>query len=149
VSNLEAEQQSDEEVQYQEQSYDQQEPTIYQQEPQRFDDYPIARGPAVQQPQQSQMQYDDRKISNLIPIDQSEDRSGFIHGLSTGLGIGCIATFIIMWITVFFSPQLPTNVTYESMLSIFIYPLVYLLAVGLIALTAGVVREYYIRKESF
>ena len=50
---------------------------------------------------------------------------------------------------VFFSPQLPSTVTYEAMLSVFIYPLIYLLAVGLIALTAGIVREYYVRKNSF
>jgi len=54
-----------------------------------------------------------------------------------------------MWIVVFFSPQLPSTVTYEAMLSVFIYPLVHLLAVGLIALTAGIVREYYTRKNSF
>jgi len=54
-----------------------------------------------------------------------------------------------MWIVVFFSPQLPSTVTYEAMLSVFIYPLIYLLAVGLIALTAGIVREYYTRKNSF
>ncbi|MEM2280592.1 MAG: hypothetical protein QXZ68_01180 [Candidatus Bathyarchaeia archaeon] len=77
---------------------------------------------------------------------QEEDRSSFIHGLSVGLGIGCIATFVIIWITVFFSPMLPPTITYESMLSVFIYPLLYLLTVGLIALTAGVVREYYTRK---
>lgn len=74
--------------------------------------------------------------------NQVEDRSGFIHGLSVGLGIGCIATFIIVWISIFFAPQLP-SVTYENLLAIFIYPLVYLLIVGLIALTAGIVREYY------
>jgi len=73
------------------------------------------------------------------------DRSSFVHGLSIGLGIGCIATFIIMWITVFFTPQLPQTITYEAMLAIFIYPLIYLLAVGLVALTAGIVREYYAR----
>lgn len=78
--------------------------------------------------------------------EPTEDRSSFIHGLSVGLGIGCIATFIIMWITVFFSPMLPSTITYESMLSVFIYPLLYLLAIGLIALTAGIVREYYGRK---
>jgi fructose-specific phosphotransferase system IIC component len=75
-----------------------------------------------------------------------EDRSSFIHGLSVGLGIGCITAFVITWITVFFSPMLPSTITYESMLSVFIYPLIYLLAVGLITLTAGVVREYYTRK---
>ncbi|MEM2970917.1 MAG: hypothetical protein QW270_00630 [Candidatus Bathyarchaeia archaeon] len=77
---------------------------------------------------------------------EEEDRSGFIHGLSVGLGIGCITTFIVMWIAIFFTPQLPSAVTYENLLSIFIYPLIYLLAVGLIALTAGIVREYYARK---
>jgi hypothetical protein len=74
------------------------------------------------------------------------DRGSFIHGLSVGLGMGCIATFIIMWIVVFFSPKLPSTITYESLLSIFIYPLLYLLAIGLVALTAGIVREYYARK---
>jgi fructose-specific phosphotransferase system IIC component len=75
------------------------------------------------------------------------DRSNFVHGLSVGLGIGCIATFVIMWIAVFFTPQLPSRVTYEAMLSVFIYPLIYLLAVGLVALTAGIVREYYVMRR--
>ncbi|MEM2463107.1 MAG: hypothetical protein QXY07_00300 [Candidatus Bathyarchaeia archaeon] len=78
---------------------------------------------------------------------EQEDRSSFVHGLSVGLGIGCIAAFVIMWITVFFSPMLPSTITYESLLSVFIYPLIYLLAVGLIALTAGIVREYYVGKQ--
>lgn len=85
-------------------------------------------------------------LQNLISINQSEDKSSFVHGLSVGLGLGCITTFILMWITVFFTPQLPSTITYEAMLSVFIYPLIYLLAVGLIALTAGIVREYYNRK---
>jgi len=86
---------------------------------------------------------------NLRPksSDNNEERSGFTHGLSTGLGIGCIATFVIIWVAVFFTPQLPSGVTYESLLSIFIYPLVYLLAVGLIALTAGIVRQYFSRSK--
>jgi hypothetical protein len=74
------------------------------------------------------------------------DRKVFVNGLSVGVGIGCIATFVIMWVAVFFSPQLPQGATYENLLSIFIYPLIYLLAVGLIALTAGIVREYYAAK---
>ncbi len=88
-------------------------------------------------------------LQNLISINQSEDKSSFVHGLSVGLGLGCITTFVIMWIAVFFSPRLPSTVTYEAMLSVFIYPLIYLLAVGLIALTAGIVREYYVRRNSF
>jgi fructose-specific phosphotransferase system IIC component len=87
------------------------------------------------------------KRINITRNSMGEDRSSFIHGLSVGLGIGCIATFVIMWITVFFSPQLPSSITYEGMLSVFIYPLIYLLAVGLVALTAGIVREYYALKN--
>jgi len=83
----------------------------------------------------------------LISINQSEDKNIFVHGLSVGLG--CIAAFIIMWIVVFFSPQLPSTITYEAMLSVFIYPLVYLLAVGLIALTTGIVRVCHVRKTGF
>ena len=71
------------------------------------------------------------------------DRRRFFDGLSVGLGIGCMATFVILWVSVFFTPQLASTVTYDKLLSIFVFPLIYLLAVGLIALTAGVVREYY------
>jgi len=78
--------------------------------------------------------------------EQRTDSSYFVNGLCVGVGIGCIATFVIMWVSVFFTPQLPSVVTYETLLSIFIYPLIYLLAVGLVALTAGVVREYYSAK---
>lgn len=91
---------------------------------------------------QEQAKHKSVKLDN-----QGEDRSGFIHGLSIGLGFGCIAAFVIVWISVFFTPQLPSVVTYENLLSIFIYPLIYLLAVGLITLTAGIVREYYTAKS--
>jgi hypothetical protein len=80
---------------------------------------------------------------------QRESRGNFVHGLAIGLGIGFIATFVIVWISLFFTPNLPDGVTYENLLSIFIYPLVYLLAVGLIALTAGIVREYFGTKGKF
>jgi len=80
--------------------------------------------------------------------EQSEkgEKNVFVSGLFVGLGIGCLVTFVIMWLAVFFSPQLPAGTTYQTMLSIFIYPMIYLLAVGLIALTAGIVREYYVPK---
>jgi hypothetical protein len=74
------------------------------------------------------------------------EKNFFVNGLFVGLGIGCVLTFIIMWLAVYFSPQLPSGTTYDAMLSIFIYPMVYLLAVGLIALTAGFVREYCVPK---
>jgi F0F1-type ATP synthase assembly protein I len=70
------------------------------------------------------------------------DGSSFVHGLAAGLGIGCIAAFVMMWIAVFFTPRLAPGITYETMLATFIYPLIYLFALGLIALTAGIVREY-------
>lgn len=101
---------------------------------------PVASAEDLEEEQQSE------KEQNAKANSQIENRSGFIHGLSVGLGVGCIATFIIVWISIFFTPQLPQAVTYESLLSIFIYPLIYLLAVGLIALTAGIVREYYSTK---
>lgn len=76
------------------------------------------------------------------------NRSSFVHGLAVGLGFGCIATFVITWVAVFFTPLIPRGATYENLLSVFIFPLIYLLAVGLIALTAGIVREYYAIKSN-
>lgn len=71
------------------------------------------------------------------------DRKVFVNGLSVGLGVGCITTFIVMWIVVFFTPQMPPSATYQDLLSIFIFPMIYLLAIGLIAVTLGIVREFY------
>jgi len=67
----------------------------------------------------------------------------FVNGLAMGFGIGCVAAFVILWISVYFSPLLPGNVGYSDLLVIFVYPLVYLLALGLVSLTMGFVREYY------
>jgi fructose-specific phosphotransferase system IIC component len=86
----------------------------------------------------------DRSETRLNNI--GENRSGFTNGLSVGLGIGCIATFTVIWISLFFTPQIPPTIQYETLLSIFIYPLLYVLVVGLIALTAGIVKEYYTKK---
>ncbi|MEM3623121.1 MAG: hypothetical protein QXR76_05070 [Candidatus Bathyarchaeia archaeon] len=113
-----------------------------QQEPEQEleqEEYQAAEETATQR--KEEVKHENQKTNN-----QSEDRSGFIHGLSVGLGIGCIATFVIVWISIFFAPQLP-SVTYENLLAIFIYPLIYLLTVGLIALTAGIVREYYAKSR--
>lgn len=78
-----------------------------------------------------------------VSSKSADDKGSFVHGLSVGLGLGCIATFVIMWIAVFFTPKLPPSITYENLLAIFIFPLIYMLAVGLVALTAGIVRQYY------
>ncbi|MGD8565185.1 MAG: hypothetical protein PVF96_02425 [Candidatus Bathyarchaeota archaeon] len=104
----------------------------------------------IEGPEPQQIEIQDREPpSHFQPENQNEEGNRFVHGLSVGLGIGCIATFLIMWITIFFTPRLPESITYEAMLSVFIYPIIYLLAVGLIALTAGIVKEYYSGKRNF
>jgi len=65
----------------------------------------------------------------------------FVNGLAVGFGMGCIATFIILWTAVSFTPKLPQAITYEGLLSVFIYPLLYLLTIGVVSLTAGLVKE--------
>jgi tetrahydromethanopterin S-methyltransferase subunit B len=92
----------------------------------------------IEQNMRSEKDKDSTMTTNSV-----ENRTNFFHGLAVGLGIGCIATFVIVWISIFFAPQMPSGITYENLLSIFIYPLMYLLAVGLVALTLGIVREYY------
>jgi hypothetical protein len=87
--------------------------------------------------------YLDESVPEEQGAEQKKGRNFFLYGLSVGLGIGCIATFVILWITIFFTPRLPLNITYEAMLAVFIYPLIYLLSLGLVALTAGVVKKYY------
>ena len=71
----------------------------------------------------------------------------FVNGLAVGFGLGCIATFVILWIALFFTPQLSGATTYENLLSVFIYPLLYLLTVGLISVTAGLVKENIMDKN--
>ena len=134
-----AEQETQEGIQNEEENY-QGNQGIGQEVGQR--DYVDAEEPTEQKIEQA-------KNKSLRINIQGEDRGNFVHGLAVGLGIGCIATFVIVWISLFFTPKLPNAVTYESLLSIFIYPLIYLLSVGLIALTAGIVREYYGTKSKF
>jgi threonine/homoserine/homoserine lactone efflux protein len=106
----------------------------------------------VEKPQQDEADYmitDESAETKHKNTNNSEvDRGPFIHGLAVGLGIGCVATFVIVWISVFFTPHMP-YVSYETLLSVFIFPLIYLLAVGLIALTAGIVREYYSHRSRY
>ena len=91
-------------------------------------------------------------IMDLSSSDKKEHRklgfnARFVNGLAVGFGLGCIATFIILWISLFFTPQLPEAATYENLLSMFIYPLLYLLTVGLISITAGLVKENVMSKN--
>jgi len=86
-------------------------------------------------------------IRRDMKLHAQGDKASFVHGLSVGLGLGCIATFVVVWIAIYFTPLLPSAITYENMLAIFVFPLIYLLAVGLVALTAGIVRQYYVTKR--
>ncbi|HVP26828.1 MAG TPA: hypothetical protein VMT26_04085 [Candidatus Bathyarchaeia archaeon] len=93
--------------------------------------------------EETQKQEKNKKSGN-----NGENKVEFVNGLFVGVGVGCISTFVIIWVSLFFTPQLPQAISYQSMLSVFIYPLFYLLAVGLVALTAGVVREYFSARRS-
>lgn len=75
-------------------------------------------------------------------IVTARSRSSFVNGLAIGFGAGFLATFTILWISIFFSSQLSPWVNYEQMISVFIYPLLFLLGTGIVLLTAGTVREY-------
>jgi len=72
----------------------------------------------------------------------ARSRSSFVNGLAIGFGLAFLATFVILWISIFFGSQLSPGITYEKMISIFVYPLLFLLATGTVFLTAGIVREY-------
>jgi hypothetical protein len=94
-------------------------------------------------------QKDLEPTKNLNKNQQNnKGRGSFADGLAAGLGVGSIACFAIIWLALFFSPLLPQSATYENLLATFIYLLVSLLASGLIALTAGIVREYYPKTKS-
>ena len=72
----------------------------------------------------------------------ARSRSSFVNGLAIGFGTGFLATFTILWVSIFFSSQLSPGVSYEQMISLFIYPLLFLFGTGIVLLTAGIVREY-------
>lgn len=78
---------------------------------------------------------------------KSISKDSFADGLAVGLGLGSVACFAIVWASLFLSPLLPQSATYESLLATFIYPLIFLIGAGLVALTAGVIREYYSKTE--
>lgn len=93
----------------------------------------------------NQITENDFQIEDLGKPLSHEERNRFVHGLLVGIGMGSVAAFAIVWASLFFIPQIPSHITYENLLAVFIYPLIYLLAVGLVATTAGIVREYYVR----
>lgn len=137
-----AEQEMQGEIQYEEEAYTGEDEAVVPEEQKAGQQ----EGYMVMEEAYEENQELEEKPSSRKTMSNVQSRRSFGDGVSVGLGIGCIATFVIMWISLFFSPQLPSSATYEAMLSVFIYPLIYLLSVGLVALTAGFVREYYARK---
>jgi hypothetical protein len=121
----------------------QNEEEIYQENPQPQQEIELGDYTATEE------QMGQTKNKNSGTNTQGGNRGNFVHGLAVGFGISCIATFVIVWISLFFTPKLENAVTYENLLSIFVFPLIYLLSVGLVALTAGIVREYYGTKNKF
>ncbi len=75
-------------------------------------------------------------------VAMARNRSSFVNGLAIGFGAGFLATFAILWISIFFCSQLSLGISYEQMISVFIYPLLFLFGIGTVLLTAGIVREY-------
>ena len=71
----------------------------------------------------------------------------FTNGFEIGFGVGCITTFVVLWISLLFGSQLTSGVTYETMIAIFIYPLLFLLTVGTVFLTAGAVKHLQFKKK--
>jgi len=60
------------------------------------------------------LQQEQKNAKTLKLNTQGEDRSSFVHGLSVGLGMGCIATFVIVWLSVFFALHLSSTVNLRN-----------------------------------
>jgi len=72
----------------------------------------------------------------------ARSRSSFVNGLAIGFGMAFLATFAILWISIFYASQMSIGISYEKMISAFIYPMLFILATGTVLLTTGTVREY-------
>lgn len=77
-----------------------------------------------------------------------QDTHVFANGIAVGLGMAYIAAFSILWMSVYFSPKLPTGINYQDLLSLFFGPLIILLAIGITSLTTGIVRQYSGKKHA-
>ena len=75
-------------------------------------------------------------------VMSARNRSSFVNGLAIGFGLAFLATFVILWVSIFYTSQLSEGISYERMISAFIYPMLFILATGTVLLTTGIVREY-------
>jgi polyferredoxin len=76
-----------------------------------------------------------RKLIYGIEIERE-----FTNGFIIGLGVGFIALFIVLWVSAFFA-SIISGMSYGRLLSVFIYPMVFMLAAGISLVVAGFVRE--------
>ena len=76
-----------------------------------------------------------RKLIYGIEIEKE-----FVNGFLIGLGVGFLALFAILWTSVFFASLL-ANISYGKLLSVFIYPLIFILGSGTTLVVAGFVRR--------
>lgn len=82
------------------------------------------------------------------PSQNNNSKSSFSDGAAVGLGIGIIMCSAMLWASLFLAPLLPQSATYENLLATYVYLLVPMLSLGVVALTAGAVREYYSKPGS-
>ena len=79
-----------------------------------------------------------KRPKTIRPCGRS--RSSFANGLAVGFGLTFLANFIILWISIFYTSQLSAGISYEKMIVVFIYPMLFILATGMVLLTTGIVR---------
>jgi len=77
----------------------------------------------------------DRKLVYGVEIERE-----FVNGFSVGLGIGCLSILVVLWVSLSFT-SLFTSLNYERLISVFVYPMLLLLAIGVSLLVKGLVGE--------
>jgi len=81
-----------------------------------------------------------------VATKRGKAQEHFTSGFEIGFGIGCIVTFLVLWISLFFGSRITSEVKYESIIAVFIYPLLFLVIIGTVFLTAGAVKHWDSRK---
>jgi len=77
----------------------------------------------------------DRKFVYGVEVERE-----FVNGFSVGLGIGCLSILVVLWFSLLFTSWL-TGLSYERLLSVFVYPILLLSTVGVLLLVRGLVGE--------
>jgi len=66
----------------------------------------------------------DRKLIYGVEVEKE-----FTNGFVSGLGVGFLAIFVTLWASVFFL-SIISGVSYGSLFSVFIYPMIFMLGGG-------------------